>query len=88
MLCADRNGVLSYSQVLFLPHNYNNGTHNFDKIVTASGKIVVVTRNHLIPICNGALVTARSLREGDCVRTADGEEKVAKTIKNVEAGGI
>ena len=33
----------------------------------------------LIPTCNGGLVTARSLQVGDCVLTADGEEKVVKS---------
>jgi hypothetical protein len=85
---ADRNGTISYSQVIFNPHPYNTGTHYFDEVVTANGKTVRLTRNHLIPTCNGGLVTARSLQPGDCVMTADGEEKVAKTTQNVEAGGI
>merc|ERR1712078_417677 len=35
-----------------------------------------------------SLVTARSLKEGDCVMTKDGEDKVAKTTNDVEASGI
>jgi hypothetical protein len=85
---ADRNGTISYSEVIFKPHPHNNAIRQHDEIVTINGKRVRMTRNHLIPTCNGGLVTARSLQEGDCVMTVDGEEKVAKTTQNVEAGGI
>jgi N-acyl-D-aspartate/D-glutamate deacylase len=83
---ANRNGTISTSEVIFNPHPYNTGTHYFDEVVTVNGKRVRMTRNHLVPTCNGGLVTARSLQPGDCVMTVDGEEKVAKTTQNVEAG--
>ena len=85
---ADRNGTISYSEAIFKPHPYNTGTHYFDEVVTVNGKRVRMTRNHLIPTCNGGLVTARSLQPGDCVQTVDGEENIARTTRNVEAGGI
>ena len=85
---ADRNGTISYSQVIFNPHPFNNGKHFFVEVVTVNGKMVRMPPNHLLPLCNGGLVTARSLQPGDCVMTADGEEKVAKTTQNVEASGI
>ena len=50
---ADRNGTISYSEVIFNPHPYNTGTHYFDEVVTVNGKRVRMTRNHLIPTCNG-----------------------------------
>ena len=74
--------------MIFNPHPFNNITKLFDEVITVNGKVVRLTRNHLLPLCNGGLVTARSLQPGDCVMTADGEEKVAKTTQNVEAGGI
>ena len=74
--------------MIFNPHPFNNGKHFFVEVVTVTGKAVRMTPNHLLPLCNGGLVTARSLEEGDCVMTADGEEKVAKTTQNVEASGI
>jgi hypothetical protein len=85
---ADRNGTISYSEVIFKPHPHNNAIRQHDEVVTVNGKAVRMTRNHLIPTCNGGLVTARSLQEGDCVMTVDGEEKVAETTHNVEASGI
>ena len=74
---ADRNDTISYSQVIFNPHPANNGTHFFVEVVTVNGKIVSMTPNHLLPLCNGGLVTARSFEEGHCVMT-----------QNVEAGGV
>ena len=74
--------------MIFKPHPFNNITKLFDEVITVKGKVVRLTRNHLLPLCNGGLVTARSLQPGDCVMTADGEEKVAKTTQNVEASGI
>ena len=88
ILGADRNGTISPSPVLFLPHPENDIVRSFDEIEMVNGMIVRMTRNHLLPLCDGALVTARSLKEGDCVMTKDGEGKVAKTTKDIEAGGI
>jgi hypothetical protein len=85
---ADRNGSVSTSPVLFLPHPENDIVRKFDEIETLKGLTVRMTRNHLLPLCDGSLVTARSLREGDCVMTKDGEDNVAKATQNVEAGGI
>ena len=54
---ASRDGVVSYSPVIFTPHQRNNSTHKFDEIATDSGKTVRMTRNHLLPDCEGTLVT-------------------------------
>jgi hypothetical protein len=88
ILGADRSGKMSYSPVIFTPHPTNNVTKKFDEIVTIEGKTLRMTRNHLLPTCDGALVTARSLKVGDCVMTKDGEEIITKTTENIEANGI
>ena len=85
---ADRDGKISYSPVIFTPHPFNNITRQFDEVKTMNGKVLSMTRNHLIPLCDGSLVTARSLKNGDCVMTKDGEDKVSTTTPNVEAAGI
>ena len=85
---ADRDGKISYSPVIFTPHPFNNITRQFDEVKTMNGKVLRMTRNHLIPLCDGSLVTARSLKNGDCVMTKDGEDKVSTTTLNVEAAGI
>lgn len=88
ILSADRNGKVAPSPVVFLPHNKNNITRQFDLIETASGKSLTMTRNHLLPLCDGTLVTARSLEIGQCVRTVNGEGSVSKVTRDVTAGGV
>ena len=85
---ADRYGNVSFSPVIFLPHKTNNIQRKFDEITTGGGNSVRMTRNHIIPLCDRSLVTARSLKTGDCLMTANGEDTVAKITLNVEAGGI
>ena len=63
-MTADRNGKISFSRVIFLPHNENSIVRKYDRIELASGLVVEMTRNHLLPDCGGALLTARSLKEG------------------------
>ncbi len=74
--------------MLFIPHPTNGLVRQFDEVTLANGMVVRMTRNHLVLLCDGSLVTARSLKEGDCLMTKDGMSKVAKTTKNVEASGI
>ena len=88
ILSADRDGIISASPVVFLPHPENDITRKFDEVTLANGMVVRMTRNHLIPLCDGSLVTARSLKEDDCLMTTDGMSKVATTKHNVESGGI
>jgi hypothetical protein len=85
---ADRYGNVSFSPVIFLPHKPNDIQRKFDEITTGGGSSVRMTRNHLIPLCDSSIVTARSLKTGDCLMTANGEDTVAKVTMNVEAGGI
>ena len=87
ILSADRDGIISASPVVFLPHPNNDVTRKFDEVTLANGMTVRMTRNHLVPLCDGSLVTARSLKKDDCLMTTSGLEKVATTTQNVEAGG-
>jgi len=88
ILGANRNGTISASPVLFIPHPKNTNLRQFDEIELVNGMVVRMTRNHLVPLCDGSLVTARSLKEGDCLTTTKGMSKVAKVTQNVEASGI
>ena len=88
ILSADRSGKISASPVLFLPHKKNDITRKFDEVTLANGMTVRMTRNHLLPLCDGSLVTARSLKKDDCLMTTSGMSKVATTKHDVEAGGI
>ena len=88
ILGADRNGTVSASPVLFIPHAENSLVRHFDEIELVNGMIVRMTRNHLLPLCDGSLVTARSLKKDDCVMTEIGMSKVKIVRLNVEASGI
>ncbi len=59
-----------------------------DRIVTSGGKSVEMTPNHLLLDCEGALVTARSLKTGDCVMTEDGHDTVVETARGVVRNGV
>ena len=85
---ADRNGKISFSPTVFLPHNPNDIERKHDQIVTGGGHTIEMTPNHLLPTCDGTLVTARSIKLGDCVRTVDGEDTVVSTTKDVTRNGV
>jgi len=76
ILSADSKGALSFSDVVYLPHAANEDGATFYAITTAGGKTVKATKMHLLKTCSGALTYAGSLKQGDCLRTADGEEGV------------
>ena len=88
ILSADRDGIISASPVVFLPHPENDITRKFDEVTLANGMTVRMTRNHLVPLCDGSLVTARSLEEGDCLNTVDGADFVSSTKESIEGRGI
>jgi hypothetical protein len=76
ILSANRDGVTSYSNVIFLPHGENDQRANFVEINTVSGKVIKMTRGHLIPLCSGDLKTAAAIEKGACLRTIHGEDEV------------
>jgi hypothetical protein len=84
---ADANGVLSFSEVVALPHAANNKLASFVSVATASGKSVKATKMHLLQQCGGSLVYAGSLAVGDCLRTVDGDEAVT-AVSMTTAEGI
>lgn len=49
---------------------------------------LIMTRNHLVPLCNGALVTARSLSLGMCLTTIHDQEKVVVVQRDVQHSGV
>lgn len=84
---ADANGVLSFSEVVALPHAANNKLASFVNVATASGKSIKATKMHLLQQCDGALAYAGSLAAGDCLRTVDGDEAVT-AVSMTKAEGI
>lgn len=88
VLSADRYGTISASKVVFLPHKPNDIKRNFDMVTTSSGKTLTMTKNHLLPLCDGSLVTARSVSVGQCLKTVDGDEVVASLVLDKEFDGL
>jgi len=79
VLSADAKGALSYTDVVFLPHAANNKAATFANIATEGGKALKATKTHLVQTCSGDLAYAGALKAGDCLRTVDGDERIAST---------
>jgi len=84
---ADASGVLSFSEIVALPHAANNKLASFVNVATASGQSVKATKMHLLQQCDGSLAYAGSLTAGDCLRTVDGNEAVT-AVSMTTAKGI
>jgi len=76
VLTANANGALSFAPIVALPHVRNYKVASFKQVETSTGKTVKATRMHLHMKCDGSLVYAKSLSNGDCLRTVDGNEAV------------
>jgi len=87
ILSANRDGVTSYSNVVFLPHGENDKRANFVEIHTEGGKTIKMTHAHLLPLCSGALSLAVEIEAGSCVRTIDGDDNVVNVSK-IELNGV
>jgi len=87
ILSANRDGVTSFSNVVFLPHGENDKRATFVEIKTKAGKTIKMTRGHLLPLCTGDLSIANDIEAGTCVRTIDGEDEVLN-VTTVEMNGI
>lgn len=86
ILSANRDGEISYSKVLFLPHGENDTPTTFVEIKTESGRMIKMTRRHLLPLCSGELVVAQNLKHGSCLKTVGGDELVTTTTETVING--
>mmetsp|Transcript_2413 Transcript_2413/g.2975 ORF Transcript_2413/g.2975 Transcript_2413/m.2975 type:complete len:562 (+) Transcript_2413:79-1764(+) len=87
ILSANRDGITSYSNVVFLPHGENDKRATFVEINTEAGKTIKMTRAHLVPLCSGALSIVADLKVGSCLRTIDGEDDVLN-VSTVHLNGI
>jgi hypothetical protein len=73
-----------FSDVIAVPHAKNSIAATFAHITTASGKDIKMTNDHLIATCSAALVTAASLKVGNCIQTVAGDDEV---VSNVQVAG-
>lgn len=86
ILTANSNGELSFSDVIFLPHKYNNELFEFIELSTANNISVKATMNHLMKACDGSLVYAKSLKPGNCLKTAVGDSFLTSVEKAYSRG--
>lgn len=87
ILSASKDGVSSFSDVVFLPHGANQKQTTFVEVITSKDKQFRATRSHLIMTCNGALAAVNDLSPGACLRTVDGNETLIAS-KLVQKHGI
>ena len=81
----------SFSNVVVVPHpTSNTDKATFVKLSIVSGLDVKMTTDHLVlgGACDKplSLVTAGSLRDGDCLQTVSGSEVVSATITSESQG--
>jgi hypothetical protein len=74
ILSSTRDGKVSFSKVVFLPHGENDTPTKFLEIVTESKKTVKMTAGHLVQLCSGKLVTAHELTVRPAARHHSEEE--------------
>ncbi len=87
VLSANSNREMSYSDVVFVPHDYNDQTIEFIELSTNMNNSVRFTGNHLVSTCSGALAFAGSLKIGACVQTVAGDSLLT-TIRHVKSRGM
>jgi hypothetical protein len=89
-----KTGAQVYSDVAYVPHGKNAVRATFVTLVTASGRDVTMTADHVLPagacgLTTKALpyVSASSVVVGDCVETVSGRERVV-SVGAVAGAGI
>lgn len=87
ILSSTRNGTLSFSPVVFLPHGPNNRATDFVEIRTSAGNALRMTPMHLVPLCDGGLASAIDLTPGTCLFSVAGQVTV-KSSKKVNISGV
>jgi len=85
---SDIHGTFSFSPVVSLPHEAGNTEMaTFLKLQTETGKAVMMTPGHLVPMCDEkTIVTASELKIGDCLLTVDGKENLLQISSSQERG--
>mmetsp|Transcript_40137 Transcript_40137/g.51718 ORF Transcript_40137/g.51718 Transcript_40137/m.51718 type:complete len:343 (-) Transcript_40137:168-1196(-) len=99
ILTSTRNGEISYSSVIFLPHGENDTPTTFLEIITLKYNLKIkMTKGHLILTCNGDLIPSHELTKkasnsiqnnnnNNCIQTIHGKDYV-KSIRPVHSKGV
>lgn len=86
ILTADKNYNLSFSPIIFLPHEKNNIEAQFIKITSDKNNTIKLTPEHNI-IANNKVIYASKVNIGDILQTVNGPE-IVKDISIVTDFGI
>ena len=86
VLCVNSNGELVYSDVVYIPHDFNHNKNTFIEIITNTNKSLKITQCHLIPTVNN-IIPAKDLAINDKIITLDGIETI-KEINVFEDNGF
>lgn len=81
------DGKDSYSEVYMFSHRYLNATGMFVHITSTQGHEVQLTADHYLYV-NGKLATAKTVRVGDIIVTANGEEDSVAHVDTVRNDGL
>ena len=94
MQVLDKHGKLTYSEVVYIPHETTHMVGTFLEVTTEGHKSVQITPTHLMPVsisCLGddfKLTQAADLSMGICLQTVDGLDKIASIKTSTGFGGM
>ena len=88
ILTADNYFTTSYYTIISLPHHKNNDElATFLNINLENNNNITLTPNHLLPRCDGMVVPARHIVNGDCLNTVNGKQNIYE-ITDVNLRGV
>jgi hypothetical protein len=85
------SGVLTFSDVVYVPHGKNHDRTMFSVITTDTGRDLTMTSNHVL-LAGGCdseqlhLIPVSGVNVGDCVQTVLGYERIS-SVRSVEGMG-
>jgi hypothetical protein len=96
VLASDRSGNVKYSTVTAVPHDpYNLIPSVFTQLVTASGRDIKLTADHLITVsmsCSDveqlALLAAGNVKPGMCLVSLTGLDPIVELIASIVGNGV
>jgi len=75
-----------FSDVFFFSHRLGAGSHQYLKITTEHGRVLLVSPNHYLLGSMGVLVAASSLSVPSTVRVSEGESRIVSIENTLEEG--
>jgi hypothetical protein len=95
ILSCNKLGTIQYSEVIAIPHSYNNVNAIFTQITTDSSRSLKSSPDHMIGIVSCidsevktiSLTMAKNIKVGMCIVSISGPEKVS-SIESVQGYGL